>query len=336
VAAATGFRPLYVKIKLLFGCNLRCRMCAHWRGARPTQLPTERLEALLEEIAAMGCRKVHLTGGEPGLRGDLERLVRTAASLGLRVTLTTNGTLVTRPRARALIEAGLRGVNVSIDSPVAAVHDAQRGLAGAFGAAVEGAKAFAKEARHGKLTLALNCVVTRTNWATLGGLPRLAVKVGAGRLRLLPVDDHLGAGLRPDAAELGSFNREVAPRLALEGLALGLLREEAEAYPFGRSEAELAAAERGEYAFGRRRNEPCFAPFTHALVDHDGRVSACCNARNAPRLGSLREQSFAGVWSDAPYAELRRAMLGPDKLPACHRCDDFREENRRLGEILRA
>jgi MoaA/NifB/PqqE/SkfB family radical SAM enzyme len=336
VQSGTGFRPLYVKIKLLFGCNLRCAMCAHWREPRPAQIPGERLVAILDELAGLGCRKVHFTGGEPGLRGDLERLVAHAGSLGLRVTLTTNGTLVTRQRARALVEAGLRGVNVSIDSPEREVHDAQRGVPGSFEAAVEGAKNFAKEARHGKLSLSLNTVVTRLNWRTLGGLPRLAAKLGARRLRLLPVDDHLGAGLRPSRDEIDAFNREISPRLLREGLPGGLLASEADAFPFGRSEEEVAQGARGEYANGHYRRKPCFAPFTHALVDHDGMVSACCNARKAPALGALHEQPFAAVWSGAPYAALRRSMLGPEKLPACHRCDDFRAENRRLQEILEA
>lgn len=336
VRTGTGFRPLYVKIKLLFGCNLRCAMCAHWREPRPAQISGERLAAILDELAGLGCRKVHFTGGEPGLRGDLERLVGHASSLGLRVTLTTNGTLVTRERARALIEAGLRGVNVSIDSPEPAVHDAQRGVPGSFAAAVEGAKNFAKEARRGKLSLSLNTVVTRINWRTLGSLPRLATKLGARRIRLLPVDDHLGAGLRPSRDEIETFNREIAPRLLREGLPGGLLAAEADAFPFGRSEKELAHGSRGEYANGHYRGKPCFAPFTHALVDHDGMVSACCNARKAPTLGALHEQPFAAVWGGAPYAELRRSMLGPEKLPACHRCDDFRAENRRLQEILEA
>ena len=48
-----GFRPLYLKVKLLYGCNLRCQMCNHWREARPGQLTTARLREVLALLAAL-------------------------------------------------------------------------------------------------------------------------------------------------------------------------------------------------------------------------------------------------------------------------------------------
>ena len=333
-ARGDGFRPLYVKIKLLYGCNLRCGMCNHWREARPRQLTTARLREVLGELASMGCRKVHFTGGEPALRPDLEDLVAHAASLGIRPTLTTNGTLFTRARARRIVEAGLRGVNVSIDSPEAAVHDAIRGVAGAFAEAVEGAKNLAKEARRGKLALAINTVVTRLNYATLAGLPRLCRRVGARALRLLPVDEHTGAALRPSAAEIARYEVEVAPVLARRGLEAGLFASEAEAYPFGRGPEDAAASAGGEYALGYYRDRPCYAPSTHALVDHEGRLFVCCMARGEPRLGSLAEGTFRAAWDGPAWRGVRLAMRDGGRLPPCARCDDFIDENRRIQSIV--
>jgi MoaA/NifB/PqqE/SkfB family radical SAM enzyme len=328
-----GFRPLYVKIKLLYGCNLRCQMCNHWREARPRQLSSGRLKEILTELAALGCRKVHFTGGEPALRPDLEELVADATALGIRVTLTTNGTLFTRERARRIVTAGLRGVNVSIDSPSAAVHDEIRGVPGGWEQAVLGLKNLHKESKRGKLKIAINTVVTRINCATLGALPRLGLRVGARALRLLPVDDHTGLALRPSAAQIEAYNRDVAPELARAGLAAGLLQREEDAYPFGRTPEATGAAARGEYALGYYRERPCFAPFTHALVDHEGRVFVCCMARGAPLLGSVAEEPFAASWRGAALGRVRLAMKTPEKLPACHRCDDFLDENRRLLAI---
>jgi MoaA/NifB/PqqE/SkfB family radical SAM enzyme len=329
-----GFRPLYVKIKLLYGCNLRCQMCNHWREARPRQLTTARLKEVLEELAALGCRKVHFTGGEPTLRQDLEELIAHASEAGLRVTLTTNGTLVTRERARRIVEAGLRGVNVSIDSPVAAVHDEIRGVPGAFAESTEGLKNLRKESRRGKLSLALNTVVTRLNWHTLAELPKLALKVGARSIRLMGVDDHTGLGLRPGPEEIAAYNRDVAPLLARRARRAGLIAEDEEVFPFGRSADETEGGERGEYALGYYRENPCFAPFTHALLDHEGRVFTCCMARGEPLLGDVSERAFREAWEGEAYRRVRLAMRGADKLPACHRCDDFLSENRKLLRIL--
>ncbi|NJP07448.1 MAG: radical SAM protein, partial [Chloroflexaceae bacterium] len=69
------FRPLSVKIKVIFGCNLRCVMCNHWRFQRGGALPMARLHQLVEELAALGCRKVHFSGGEPLLRRELPELI---------------------------------------------------------------------------------------------------------------------------------------------------------------------------------------------------------------------------------------------------------------------
>jgi AdoMet-dependent heme synthase len=334
VSRLEGFRPLYLKVKLLFGCNLRCQMCNHWRESRPDTLTGDRLRVVLAEVAAMGGRKVHFTGGEPGLRPDLEDLVAHATAVGLRATLTTNGTLFTRARARRIVEGGLRGVNVSIDSPVEEVHDEIRGLPGSWSRAVEGAKNLHKEARRGKLGIAVNSVVTRLNWATLAELPRLAQKLGARAIRLLPVDEHTGVALRPSVEEIATYNREVAPLLAKRARRAGLITDDGEAYPFGRRPGDAAVSSRGEYALGYYRTRPCFAPFTHALLDHEGRVYVCCMTRGGPLLGDVKTQTFREVWEGAAYREVRRALTTGTKLAPCARCDDFLDENRRLLAVV--
>lgn len=65
-----------------------------------------------------GVEKIRLTGGEPLLRRDLERLVEMLAAIdGLRdLTLTTNGSLLTREKARLLRDAGLQRITISLDS----------------------------------------------------------------------------------------------------------------------------------------------------------------------------------------------------------------------------
>lgn len=329
-----GFRPLYVKIKLLYGCNLRCQMCNHWREARPRQLTTARLKEVLTELQALGCRKVHFTGGEPTLRPDLDELVAHGSAAGLRMTLTSNGTLFTRERARRLVEAGLRGINVSVDSPLAAVHDEIRGVPGAFTQSLEGLKNLRKESRRGKLSVAINTVVTRLNWHTLADLPKLAARVGARAIRLMGVDDHTGLGLRPGRDQIAAYNRDVAPLLAKRARLLGLITDEDEAFPFGRGGDEVERGGRGEYALGYYRDRPCFAPFTHALLNHEGRVFVCCMARGEPLLGDVTERPFRESWEGEAYRRVRLAMRTEEKLPPCHRCDDFLPENRRLQRIL--
>jgi MoaA/NifB/PqqE/SkfB family radical SAM enzyme len=86
-----------------------------------------RFREIISELAELGCKKVHFSGGEPMLRPQLPDLVEHATGLGIRVTITTNGTLIDKVKAKRLIEAGLRGVNVSIDSPIRKMHEKIRG-----------------------------------------------------------------------------------------------------------------------------------------------------------------------------------------------------------------
>jgi cyclic pyranopterin phosphate synthase len=79
-------------------------------------LTFEEIERLVRIFVGLGVQKIRLTGGEPLVRRDLERLVEKLARIGdLDLTLTTNGSLLSQ-KARSLADAGLRRVTVSLDS----------------------------------------------------------------------------------------------------------------------------------------------------------------------------------------------------------------------------
>jgi radical SAM protein with 4Fe4S-binding SPASM domain len=108
-------------------CNLNCSHCAvrSWDNGRPDP-EYEALAALLESFRAQGGRFVTLSGGEPGLRSDLPDLVAKAASLGLSVTLYTNGLAVTEGVLDGLADAsGL--LAISLDGPDSDTHERMRG-----------------------------------------------------------------------------------------------------------------------------------------------------------------------------------------------------------------
>jgi MoaA/NifB/PqqE/SkfB family radical SAM enzyme len=334
VDARAAYRPLYVKIKLMFGCNLKCIMCNHWRATREPPLPMERFFTVLTELADLGCRKIHLSGGEPLLRPQIPELIAHAAGLGLRVTMTTNGTLVDKTMARRLVEAGLRGVNVSLDSPDRRVHDRVRGVRGSWKQTTRAIEHFARARPKGKLTLRINTVVSRASFRSLAGLPDLVHTLGADALNLIGVDDHCGEQVALSRRHIVEFNQEVAPVLAERALTLGLLHDARQAYPFGRSDAEMQQARRGQYAFGWYDRHPCFAPWTHSLIDFNGLVYVCCMTREqiAP-LGNLKTTPFADIWHGPGYLVMRRQMHPPALAP-CRRCDDFLGENRALLALV--
>lgn len=111
----------YLRISLTDHCNLRCVYCMPLEGAAyaPLEglLTAGEIERVARAAASIGFRKIRLTGGEPTLRPDLVDIVRRIARVpGIRdVALTTNGILLPK-LAPALADAGLKRVNVHVDS----------------------------------------------------------------------------------------------------------------------------------------------------------------------------------------------------------------------------
>ncbi|PRD68418.1 GTP 3',8-cyclase MoaA [Malikia spinosa] len=123
-------RPLRdLRISVTDRCNFRCSYCmpkevfdqGHPYLPHSALLRFEEITRLAKVFVAHGVRKIRLTGGEPLLRKDLEQLVEQLAALRtpdgqpLDLTLTTNGSLLAR-KARALKDAGLQRVTVSLDA----------------------------------------------------------------------------------------------------------------------------------------------------------------------------------------------------------------------------
>ncbi len=115
-------RPIeYLRISVTDRCNLRCVYCMPEEGvaelAHAEVLSYEEIARLARVIVGLGVTKLRLTGGEPLARKGLEQLVAMLAAIpGVQdLSMTTNGTLLAA-RAEALSRAGLRRVNVSLDT----------------------------------------------------------------------------------------------------------------------------------------------------------------------------------------------------------------------------
>jgi len=120
-------RPLRdLRISVTDRCNFRCTYCmpreTYGRDfeflRRDEVMSFEEIARLAQLFAQLGVEKIRLTGGEPLLRRDIEALVEMLAHVkGIRdLTMTTNGSLLTREKARALKDAGLNRISISLDS----------------------------------------------------------------------------------------------------------------------------------------------------------------------------------------------------------------------------
>ncbi len=153
----------YLRISVTDKCNLRCVYCMPLHGLewlRRDQLLTyEEIAAVVRVLTGMGLRRIRLTGGEPLVRRDLPELVRLlAASPGLEdIALSTNAVLL-EDMADELAAAGVRRLNISLDSLRAERVDALARRPGSFERIMAG---IAAAERVGFAPLKINCVVMR-------------------------------------------------------------------------------------------------------------------------------------------------------------------------------
>jgi AdoMet-dependent heme synthase len=142
---------------------LHCRACAVPRRD-PRELTTEEGKALLSDIRAMGCPLVVLTGGDPAKRPDLVELVAHGHAIGLRMALTPSATpLIQTDLLRALRDAGLARLAVSLDGATADIHDGFRGVDGSYARTLE----ILHEARSLGITTQINTTLSERNAAQI-------------------------------------------------------------------------------------------------------------------------------------------------------------------------
>lgn len=142
-------------------CNLKCLHCYARSQDRVYQgeLTTEEGKTFLRDLADFKVPVILLSGGEPTLRKDIIELASRAKELGIRVVLSTNGTLITDKLAEEIIKVGFGEVGISLDG-IGAVNDHFRGQEGAFEAALQGFRRLVAL----KQRVSLRLTITRHNY----------------------------------------------------------------------------------------------------------------------------------------------------------------------------
>jgi cyclic pyranopterin phosphate synthase len=264
-----------LRISVTDRCNFRCVYCmpkdVFGRDypflPHDALLTFEEITRVARQFASLGVRKIRLTGGEPLLRRNLERLVEMLAGIGddIDLTLTTNGALLAR-KARALRDAGLRRVTVSLDALDDATFRAMNDVDFPVARVLEGIEA---AAAAGLAPIKINAVVKRgMNEQAIVPLARHFK--GSGHIvRFIEYMD-VGAtnGWRMDdvvpAAEIVQTIREA---FALEPMQANYPGEVAERWRYVDGSGEIGVIASVTQAFCR----DC----TRARLSTDGKVYTC-------------------------------------------------------------
>ncbi|GAB4236281.1 MAG: hypothetical protein OHK0028_13190 [Deltaproteobacteria bacterium] len=306
--------PILGTLVTNYDCNLRCRMCRLPEGGRilpretRTALSTEEMEAVIDGFADLGTRGIGFTGGEPLLRPDLFRLLRHARKRGMLTHLNTNGTLVDETSSKAILDAKVDSLNVSLDGATETTHDRIRGVPGAFARTVDAIRRIDRMRREARSPLRLKVVAV----------------LAEENVDEIPEYLRLGSTLGVDCVEF--IPRQPFPEGPGKGIpaAPALLRKVEEAVRLLRNRSSLPVPlenSPGMLALFAPsfRGEPsplvCHAGYNSLAVDCFGRIFPCVPFVNWNRpVGTLDDAGLRRFWYSREYAPARREIAG------CHAC----------------
>ncbi|HBE94203.1 MAG TPA: 12,18-didecarboxysiroheme deacetylase [Desulfovibrio sp.] len=160
-------------------CNLKCVHC-YAKAVDPEgtdQISTTQAKAMIDDLAAFGAPVMLFSGGEPLVRKDLVELAQYATGKGMRAVISTNGTLITKDKARELKSVGLSYVGISLDGGEA-VHDLFRAVPGAFKKALQGVENCQAEG----LKVGLRFTINKRNAAEIPEIFRIVKEMDIPRV----------------------------------------------------------------------------------------------------------------------------------------------------------
>ncbi len=303
----TSAAPFLVALNLTRRCNLRCAHCYFDAGTRRAgdsdEFTTNEIRALLDEIADLSAETmVVLTGGEPLLRPDIDAIARHASDLELMVVVGTNGIMLNETRVARLVDAGVSGVGISVDSLDPVEHDRFRGVPGAWRKTMAGIDA----CRRAGLSFQIHFSVTDDNAAELDDMIDFARDSGAMVLNVFFLVC-TGRGERVTNISRESYER-VLRRLTRAARDETEILVRAKCAPhFKRMAMEHDPSWPITLAHGYEAGG-CLAGTRYCRVTPAGEVTPCPYMEVS--AGSIREQRFGDLWRDAPlFARLRSPRL---------------------------
>jgi radical SAM protein with 4Fe4S-binding SPASM domain len=310
-------------------CNLSCTHCYSWSGPgrHPVgELSTDEAFGLIDDLVGMGVPLIIFSGGEPLLREDIWELARHAADRGLKMALSTNGTLITTEIARKIKECGIEYAGISLDGARAETHDRFRNSPGSFERTIS---AFTCCQEAG-LRCGVRITLTKQNYNELEALIALSLTLGASRFCLY--------WLVPSGRGIESYQQLQLGKNEVPEVLNTLYRKAKETDPetmeFLTVDAPqdcinlLASLERDgspDLAEARELLQSlhggCSAGIRVANIDPQGNVYPCQFARSDNFFaGNIRERPFNKIWTDTTNPVLARFRQKPARLGG--RCTD--------------
>ncbi|MBI5665440.1 MAG: GeoRSP system radical SAM/SPASM protein [Nitrospirae bacterium] len=298
--------PLTINWAFTNKCNFKCSHC-YSRNDPSDELSFEALSKCIEHVADAGVLSINFGGGEPLLRKDLTDLSEYASSLGLRVSMNSNGYLLDMEKAVELKRRGFSKVGISIDSHVAGIHDDFRGISGSHERAVR-ALSFLNDAG---IETSISTVICRINHKDIDALTGFALQ---NRVRQLNFHNFKCSGLgysNKDTLDLSSeewgefYRRALEVRDKTKGLEISLDDPIIALLGTSNKSSMVKGSICGKLSLNIKTNgdiTPCgFIPIV---------------------IGNITRDNLKEIWKTSPVLEKMRHKKATGKCTECGRFDD--------------
>jgi MoaA/NifB/PqqE/SkfB family radical SAM enzyme len=320
--------PVCLYLETTNRCNLLCTTCPRtYEQLEPeADMPWELFTSLIDQYPNIA--RVVLHGiGEPMLVKDIAQRVKYLKDRGIYVLFNTNGTLLTSANGKALIDAGLDELRVSLDAAESEVYQMVRGK-DFFDKIVENVGNFTamqKELNAPKPRVSLWLTGLRETVDQLPDFVRLAHRVGVFEVylqRLVFFDDPM-SDQSLARAESALFEHTTEREEALIREAEDVAKE------LGVMFSASGAVDPGESIRKQKDDAPwslCRRPWSLMYITANGRVLPCCIAPfsmkgyGAFTLGDATQSTLKEIWNGGEYQRFREGLLTSAPPPACANC----------------
>ena len=300
--------PVVLQIENTNVCNLSCEFCPRHRDKKyiPKEMGLDEFREILDPWIG-SLFSIHIFGrGEPLVGKHIFEMIDHAAGRGVpHVSITSNGFLLTRERARELARIRLMELRISVDG--ATPETFRKIRQDDLGKLMENVRYFTSIS---DIPVSLNFALNAVNWNEIKMMPKLVKELGGHALRVFPVntydetiEDDMGLG-RDRQRQYGAVGREVEELCKQEGL---------------------------QFIMDKEVVSECVIPFVMAFINVDGMLTPCCKLEEIP-LEDVKADGFRAAWNGPRMRAFRDALITKNYPTPCTKIQCIRDFRPKAGE----